>query len=281
MLSDDDCPSSPDGFYEKEQSTNLWLPFIHPDQYMFRRYLECQSSPVTSGADISTIYQNPADSTFSEGTWRNLLNHCDNSTSHFLVSSGVSNKIWCQRKIRWNHYSTKTFSDATRIQLSCAASHLREEGISDWRRLSNPETISWWHKTCNEGHLINIFGFNMTAWLKTYFKLHLWAVVHCSPLNHQHYKVFEVRRLPIWSLLLTLTQERCGVKSTPHQPLYNKRLCLILRRATKEILDPYNISSPMARQFGSSLKWVRKQLITSNSVPETFQLVNTPCRVHF
>jgi hypothetical protein len=93
MLSDDDCPSSPDGFYEKEQPTNLWLPFIHPDQYMFRRYSEYQSSPVTSGTDISTIYQNPADSTFSEGTWRNLLNHCDNSTSHFLVNSGVSNKI--------------------------------------------------------------------------------------------------------------------------------------------------------------------------------------------
>lgn len=93
MLSDDDCPSSPDGFYEKEQPTNLCLPFIPPDQYMFRRYLECQSSPVTSGTNISTIYQNPSDSTFAGGTWRDLLNHCNNSTPHFLVNSGVSNKI--------------------------------------------------------------------------------------------------------------------------------------------------------------------------------------------
>ncbi|KAH6668353.1 hypothetical protein B0J14DRAFT_641920 [Halenospora varia] len=92
MLSGDDCPSSPDGFYEKESPTNLWLPFIPPDQYMFRPYLECQSSPVTSGTHISTIYH-PAVSTFAEGTWRDLLNHCDNSTSDFLVNSGVSNKI--------------------------------------------------------------------------------------------------------------------------------------------------------------------------------------------
>jgi len=88
---DDDCPSSPDGFYEKEPLTNLWVPFIPPDQ--FRPYLECQSKPVTSGTDISTIYQNPADSSFAEGTCRDLLNHCDNSTSHFLVNSGVSNNI--------------------------------------------------------------------------------------------------------------------------------------------------------------------------------------------
>jgi hypothetical protein len=91
MLSDDDCPSSPDGFYEKEPPTNLWVPFIAPDQYIFRPYLECQSKSVTSGTD--TIYQSPADSTFAEGTWRDLLNHSDNSTSHFLVNSGVSNKI--------------------------------------------------------------------------------------------------------------------------------------------------------------------------------------------
>jgi hypothetical protein len=93
MLSDDDCASSPDGFYEKEPPTNLWVPFIPPDQYMFRPYLECQSKPATSGTDISTIYQNPADSSFAEGTCRDLLNHCDNSTSHFLVNSGVSNNI--------------------------------------------------------------------------------------------------------------------------------------------------------------------------------------------
>jgi len=93
MLSDDDCPSSPDGFYEKEPPTNLWVPFTPPDQYIFRPYLECQSKPVTSGTDISTAYQIPADSTFADGTWGDLLNHCDNSTSHFLVNSGVSNKI--------------------------------------------------------------------------------------------------------------------------------------------------------------------------------------------
>ncbi|KAH6668490.1 hypothetical protein B0J14DRAFT_567002 [Halenospora varia] len=82
LPSDDDCLSSPNGFYEKDSPTNLWLPFIPPDQYMYRPRLECQLSTVISGSDIGNIHH-PADSTFAEGTWRDLLNHCDNSTSHF------------------------------------------------------------------------------------------------------------------------------------------------------------------------------------------------------
>jgi hypothetical protein len=88
MLSNDDCPSSPDGFYEKDSPTNLWLPFIPSDQYMFRPCLECQSSPVTSGTDISAMYQTPAHSTFAKGTWRDLLNHCDNSHHTSLSIQG-------------------------------------------------------------------------------------------------------------------------------------------------------------------------------------------------
>ena len=93
MLSDDDCPSSPDGLYKQESTTNLWVPFTPSNLYMFRPYMESQSSPVTSATNISTIYQNPAGFTCAEGIWRDLSNHCDNSTSHRLVNSGLSYKI--------------------------------------------------------------------------------------------------------------------------------------------------------------------------------------------